>query len=285
MSMQRFLVDSMAAAGMAFLLAGTAAAGPITLFSTGSPDGLIATASHPANASLETETADDFVLGQDALISGAIFTGLLPTGASLSTIQNVEIELYHVFPLDSTNPPSGNVPTRNNSPSDNDFAAFDQSAGDISVSANLLSSSFTTNNSVVNSITKNPGSSAAGEGPVTGEEVQISIVFNTPFLVGAADHDFFRPEVQLSNGTFLWLSAPKPIIFGTPFNPDLQAWIRNSSLNPDWLRVGTDVIGGSPAPAFNMSFTLIGTAVPEPSSLILLGLGLTALAYRRVRTS
>jgi hypothetical protein len=43
---------------------------------------------------------------------------------------------------------------------------------------------------------------------------------------------------------------------GTPFTPDLQAWIRNSALDPDWLRVGTDIVGGSNPPAFNGSFTL-----------------------------
>ena len=285
LSIQRYLVDSLAVAGVALLLAGTAAAAPITLFSTGSPDGLMAAASHPGGIGIaETETADDFILGQDAKITGATFTGLLPTGASLGTIQNVEIELYHVFPIDSTFPPSGNVPTRNNSPSDNNFAAFDLSLGDISVSPSILNSSFTTSNSVVNNIVRNPGSIASGEGPVTGEEVQFTIVFNTPFFVGAADHDFFRPEVQLSSGTFLWLSAPKPISSGTPFSPDLQAWIRNSSLNPDWLRVGTDIVGGSTPPTFNMSFSLTGTPVPEPSSVILLGVGLAALAYRKVRS-
>jgi hypothetical protein len=61
------------------------------LFSTGSPDGKIATLSRPATGAglLETETADDFILGQNAMIRGATFTGLLPTGASLSSITNV----------------------------------------------------------------------------------------------------------------------------------------------------------------------------------------------------
>ncbi len=121
------------------LLAIPAAAGPITLlFSTGNPNGLIATASRPASGGLlETETADDFILGQNALVTGATFTGLLPSGAPLSSVQDVEIELYHIFPLDSTNPPSGNVPTRTNSPSDNEFKAFDSVAGDIGVTASL----------------------------------------------------------------------------------------------------------------------------------------------------
>ena len=69
----------------------------------------------------------------------------------------------------------------------------------------------------------------------------------------------------------------------TPFAPDLQAWIRNGNLDPDWLRIGTDIIGGSPAPTFNMAFEVDGeSAVPEPGSLFLAGTGL-ALLGRRLR--
>jgi hypothetical protein len=50
-----------------------------------------------------------------------------------------------------------------------------------------------------------------------------------------------------SSGDFFWLSAPKPIVPpGTPFPAgfsDVQAWIRNEDLVPDWLRVGTDTAG------------------------------------------
>ena len=42
----------------------------------------------------------------------------IPAGVSLSSITGVEIEFYHVFPKDSVNPPSGNVVSRTNSPSD-----------------------------------------------------------------------------------------------------------------------------------------------------------------------
>src|SRR5258708_5390364 len=91
------------------------------LFSTGNPDGKIATLSRPAGTGLETETADDFILGQPALVTNATFVGLLTGGASLSSVTSVEIELYHVFPVDSTNPPDGRVLTRTNSPSDNQF--------------------------------------------------------------------------------------------------------------------------------------------------------------------
>jgi hypothetical protein len=74
-----------------------------------------------------------------------------------------------------------------------------------------------------------------------------------------AGHYFFRPEVLLTSGDFLYLSAPKVI----PAPKDLQAWIRNSNLAPDWLRIGTDIVGGTPAPQFNMTFSLAGETVPE----------------------
>src|SRR5229473_7996330 len=104
MGMRRWLIGSIATVGVAIFLVTTAAAGPVTLFSTGSPDGKIATLSRPPGAVglLETETADDFILGRSALISGATFTGLVPLGTSFSALQAaaVEIELYHVFPVD-----------------------------------------------------------------------------------------------------------------------------------------------------------------------------------------
>ena len=98
-------------------------------FSTGDPDGRIGTVSRPAAAGqLETETADDFILSNPTSITQATFTGLIPLGTPLSSITNVEIEFYHVFPVDSANPPSGNVVTRNNSPADVEIAAATRDA-------------------------------------------------------------------------------------------------------------------------------------------------------------
>jgi hypothetical protein len=99
------------------------------------------------------------------------------------------------------------------------------------------------------------------------------VTFNTPFVL-PADHYFFVPQVQLDSGDFLWLSAPRPIVSPrTPFPPgftDLQSWTRDAALEPDWLRVGTDIVGplatGGPAPTFNAAFSLSGTVVPEPST-------------------
>ena len=84
---------------------------------------------------------------------------------------------------------------------------------------------------------------------------------------------------------FLWLSAPKPIVdpeapFPAGFT-DLQSWTRDDhgddlGLAPDWLRVGTDIVGGTPAPTFNETFSLTGI-VPEPGMLAMFGTGLLGL--------
>jgi hypothetical protein len=75
------------------------AAADAFMFSTGSPDGRIGTLSRPSSpGKLQTETADDFVLTAQTSITNATFTGLIPLGANLSSITNVEIEFYHVFP-------------------------------------------------------------------------------------------------------------------------------------------------------------------------------------------
>ena len=184
--------------GGALLLAVPAAADPF-FFSTGDPDGKIATLSRTASTGkLETETADDFITTQTTNINSATFTGLLIGGATPADVKDVEIELYHVFPIDSVNPPDGRVITRKNSPSDNQFAAFDGNLGQLSFTTTLLNQSFNAANSVVNGIHPLPNQFTGGEGAVSGEEVQFNLTFTVPFTVGA-DHIFFRPEVDLGN--------------------------------------------------------------------------------------
>ena len=117
---------------------------------------------------------------------------------------------------------------------------------------------------------------------MTGEEVQFNVNFVMPFVVGP-DHIFFRPEVGLSTGDFLWLSAPRPIVSpGTPFANDLQTWTRNDgpgALAPDWSRIGTDITHQGP---FNATFSLTGTAVPDGGmTLLLLGGALIGLGSLR----
>jgi hypothetical protein len=229
-------------------------------FTTGTPDGLLGALSRRTSpGKLETETADDFILQQTTVITQAKIIGLLPLGTPLENIKEVEIEVYHVFPLDSA-APSGNVPSRANSPADVeiDSATRARGSGTLTFSAGVLNASFPVDNTVVNGINKLPNNvTTNGEGPVTGEEVEITITFTSPIILPQG-HYFFRPEVLLTSGDFLYLSAPRPIV---PPVGDLQAWIRNSNLAPDWLRIGKDIIGG--ATTFNMAFSLTGESVPE----------------------
>ena len=243
-------------------------------FSTGNPDGRLGALSRrPSPGKIETETADDFALTETTVISQAVITGLIvPNTMPLASISQVEVELYHVFPLDSDTTRTIHVPTRVNSPADVeiDTATRDPLARTLSFSSTLLNPSFTVANSVVNGINASPNQLTHGEGPQSGEEVAITINFTTPIILPAG-HYFFRPEVLVNGGDFLYLSAPRPIVPpGTPFPAgvtDLQAWIRNANLNPDWLRIGTDIIGIIPpattAPTFNMTFSLAGDTVPE----------------------
>ena len=253
-------------------------------FSTGNPDGLMATGSRPSGTGItEIESADDFVLSQTTRIDSVTFTGLLPRGFSLASIGQVRVEIYRVFPFDSINPPSGHVPTRVNSPSDIAFAERDSALSELSFTSSILSASFTAANSVLNGINPIPSQFTGGEGAVTGEEVLFTIDLAVPFVL-AANHYFFVPQVQLTGtGNFLWLSAPKPIVApGTPFAPDLQSWIRNQALDPDWLRVGTDITHQGP---FNAAFSLSGAtvSVPEPATLALIGAGFLGIGWRRRR--
>ncbi len=230
-------------------------------FSTGSPDGKLGALSRPAGSQgLETETADDFVLTQPTVISSATMHGLLiPAGTPVSSLTRVEVEIYHVFPLDSDTVRTPNVPTRTNSPSDVEIDTATRDSGQSTLSFNATQiSTFTVANTVINGIHNAPG----GEGSATGEQVGIDITFNPPIFLPAG-HYFFRPEAEVSGGNFLFLSAPRPITSGTPFpagTTDLQAWIRNANLAPDWLRIGADIIGGV---TFNMTFSLTGNTIPE----------------------
>lgn len=281
-----------------FIAAGQVFADTI-FFSTGDPDGRMAMASRPgggagSGVNQETEAADDFILSAPMSITDATFAGLLPSGLDATNIAEVRVEIYRVFPNDSdttrtSGPPvfsTSLVPTRVNSPSDVELADRDSASANLTFTTSILNSSFTVANSVDSDINPKPNNLTGGDGAVTGEEVIFSLLFSTPLNL-PADHYFFVPQVLLSNPNdhFLWLSAPRPITSGTgPFTPDLQTWIRNADLSPDWLRVGTDIVGGT---TFNGAFSLSASSVPEPSALLLMGAGLaTLLAFvRQKRTN
>ena len=290
----RLLVAATVTAGVA--LATPAWADPF-FFSTGAPDGLLGALSQPVSMRhLETETADDFILTETTSIAQATITGLIPSGTPLANLSNVEVEVYHVFPKDSdvgrtSGAPTfstAQVPARLNSPSDVeiDDATRDASLGTLAFRASVLDASFSVDNTVVDGINPKPFNLTHGEGPASGEEVQITISF-TPPIVLPADHYFLRPEVRVAGSDFLYLSAPRPIVApGTPFTTgtDLQAWIRNSDLEPDWLRIGTDIIGGpTPTRTFNMTMSLTGETVPQagtPGNANCHGKSVSALAHQ-----
>jgi hypothetical protein len=243
-------------------------------FSTGVPDGKIATIAEPANThnhQVEYESADDFVLSSKTQIDHATFTGLLAGDATPRDVDNVVVEIYRVFPNDSnvgrtSGPPTfstPHVPTRVNSPSDVAFMSLDSGHKQLNYRTRVLSYNFRTLASVssANKISLKSG----GNGSVTGPEVEFDVSFGNHSLDLPAGHYFFVPQVGLSRRApagshFLWLSAPKPIVPpGTPFpagSTDLQSWMRDDPpLAPDWLRIGTDIIGGK---SFNATFSLTG---------------------------
>ena len=223
-------------------------------FSTGDPDGRLGAAARVGGGGLlDIEAGDDFITTapQTSLTSMSFF-GLLPGVTSANSVSQVVVEVYRIFPLDSTSPPSGRVPSRVNSPGDVALDERDSEAGQLSFSVTSFGA-FAVGNSVVNGINPIP-SQTMGEGPVSGTEVRIDVSLASPFVLPPG-HYFIVPQVRLTGGsTFYWLSAAGP----PSFTGDLQTWIRNELLAPDWLRIGTDIVGGSPAPTFNMAFALTG---------------------------
>src|SRR5262245_25304812 len=134
---------------MVMWLATPAGAAPFFL-GTGTPDGRLGALSQPAGAGrIETETADDFLLTESTSIAQATITGLIPAGTPLTDIQNVEVEVYHVFPKDSA-PPSGRVPSRVNSPADVeiDTATRDSNLGTLVFSPRVVEENFSVQNTV-----------------------------------------------------------------------------------------------------------------------------------------
>jgi hypothetical protein len=249
-------------------------------FHTGLPDGRIGTVTEPANAhnsNVEFESADDFVLPSATRIDNASFTGLLTGGATAADVSDIVVEIYRVFPNDSDLTRTPNVPTRMNSPSDVAFDSRDSAARELAFRAVVLDSSFDVQNSVssADKISVNSG----GNGALSGEEVRFDVKLIVPFDL-PADHYFFVPQVGLADvapagAHFLWLSTARIVVPQAPNKPprppDLQSWMRDDPpLAPDWLRVGTDIIGGT---TFNASFDLHGivqasgaTAVPEAAT-------------------
>src|SRR5262249_4485521 len=129
--------------------------------------------------------------------------------------------------------------------------------GNLRFTVTVLSQDFASANSVINGIHAFPDQATKGDGPVDGQEVRVDVVMDPPLDL-PADHYFFVPQVRLrgKGGNFLCLSSARPPF---AFVGALQMWIRNADLDPDWLRVGTDIVDDTTPPTFNGSFSLSGT--------------------------
>src|SRR5262249_27192629 len=139
----------LAIAGLIFLP--TAGADPI-LFSTGFPNTLIGMASRPASAGLiEIEAADDFLLKTQSTITGGSFWGVVTIPGQSAAITEVVVSFYNIFPTDSTVPPDDKVPTRANSPADDEFASRDTASGGLTFGEGVVTSGLAAN-SVLNGI-------------------------------------------------------------------------------------------------------------------------------------
>ena len=223
-------------------------------------------------------------------INSATFTGLVPSGSN-GGVGNVIVEVYRVFPLNSDVGRTSGAPTfstrkflpaRTHLPTMPLIHVLLPPFGIVLLAQTLWPEPLprsTLFSRVEYTLSR---SDDGGKGRVTGQEVEFDVTFTTPFDL-AAGHYFFVPQVELTNGTtFEWLSAPRPIVApGTPFPPgstDLQAWTRDEMLDPDWLRIGTDIVGGTTPPTFNMAFSLTGV-VPEPSTWVMMMLGFAGIGF------
>src|SRR6516164_5737144 len=120
------------------------------------------------------------IISCSALVIASAVFGVAPAGA-IPAVNDVEIELYHVFPVDSDTTRTQNVVTRVNSPSDNNFAAADGTLGGLTFTTTVLNPSFTVKNSVYNNIFPAPNQFTGGQGSMTGAEVKFDVKFTTPF--------------------------------------------------------------------------------------------------------
>ncbi len=278
----RYTLACITALGASALFAIPASAG--TLYNNLTPNNQMAMATRTDANAFEIETADDFTLARENNVNSASFVGMVVPGQGAFAITDVTVEIYRVFPLDSDPLRIARVPTRMNSPSDNAFDSRDSGSG-LTFTTSILNSTFAALNSVQPGGIHAGNLHTGGDGALTGQEIQFDVTFTTPFDL-PADHYFFVPQVTLSNGAqFYWLSASRPISGAgtTPINPDLQVWTRDANLDPDWLRVGTDIVGGNPAPTFNAAFSLEGSAVPEPGTIVLGFVGLALITASRLR--
>jgi hypothetical protein len=249
-----------------------------------------ATRPDSAGGKFEIESADDFILGTKTSITGATFTGLLTDRAPLSSVGEVRVEIYRVFPNDSnvgrtsgtgTSPPfqTPNVPTRQNSPSDVEFTDRDTASGNLNFTMTDLGAFNALNTVEPGGIDPKPGRTTGGDGKIAGEEVQFNVTFSDPLIL-PADHYFFVPQVEVKDAA---------ISFGcrrrdrSTAAPGLSLGICRSDprchARPGLAACRHGHPGRRDTPTFNAAFSLSGSAVPEPSSWAMIVLGFVGVGF------
>lgn len=155
-----------------------------SIIDTGPPDGRIAMKSGGTSG---TQAADDFSAENHISINAGSFTGLVTGGlADASSITDVSLLIFRIFPADSANPPDGSVPARVNSPADNALVSASSALSQVSFTASILSDNFVAANSVSDSgIHEFPNQRTGGNGAIAGQELQINFTLNSSFALDA----------------------------------------------------------------------------------------------------
>lgn len=115
-------------------------------------------------------------------------------------------------------------------------------------------------------------------------EVSLTSPWTTSALTALASVDLSASDLLLSPGTY-WLSVVAVNnSFATDFGILLSSFA-GSPGNDDARQVGSGLWGGGGNRALNAdaAFRVNGTAVPEPSTALLIGAGMALLARRRAR--
>ena len=258
-----------------------AAADPF-FFSTGNPDGKIATATRPESAGkFEIESADDFSLTAQTSITGATFTGLLTEGSTTANIGQVVVEIYQVFPNGSdvgrtSGAPvfsTNRVPTRANSPSDvaldsRDFP-WDRLASKLRFWLIPSRHSTASNLAVyIRCLVKLPAATVSDRvGSTIHSEFFNPVRFGCgSILLRPASHLISPWGLSLALGTEGFV--PSRHAFPRRFY-DLQSWTRARCWTPTGCGWGpTSLAVHSGKPTFNAAFSLTGVSVPLPSSAL-----------------
>jgi PEP-CTERM motif len=248
------------------------------------------------NSTPETEAIDDFVINPAAFPNGfniaSVLGQVLLTDPN-ATITNLAIEFYRTFPADS-DPNRTPTVTRTNGPSDdgNEFAEFTTGDGNLSFTQTEQSPSF------VLQTTIEPGADGRGTletDPTTGRLLLLNMTLASPLKLAPTDpfpndfatHYWLELTAEVSSGEFYWVQGTFPrTVPGTPpvAAEDRQTWFTTvPGLSPDFRRTSDIINGadGTASPVFNASMEIVGTpAIPEPTSLLLLGTGVLGLVSR-----